>query len=88
MVQAEEKGEEEGGETGPFPLGLAAVFPTVCGEWLPSGVLNVTRPDREELAICVSEKGRDELRITLQSLGAHRVSAQLTQCFAGLKAVL
>lgn len=49
----------------PSPLGLAALFPTVCGEWLPSGVLNVTCPDREELAIGVSEREWDELRNTL-----------------------
>lgn len=51
MQAEEEKGEEEASEAVPISsLGLAALFPStaICGEWPPSGVLNVTCPDREE----------------------------------------
>ena len=48
VVQAEAEGEEEA--VAHFSLGLAAVIPCtiICGEWPPSGVANVTCPDREK----------------------------------------
>ena len=47
----QEEDQEGSGRLSPIaPLGLLLFFPgtTIRGEWLPSGVRNVTCPDKEE----------------------------------------
>lgn len=48
--------EEKEKDWPPFGLTVVGQGTAICGEWSPSGVLNVTCLDRRELAISPSQK--------------------------------
>ena len=84
-------------KTGPLHLWFSCSWsrpPTICGEWSPSGVPNVTCPDRGELAIHLSQKrsrvgGAPNNPNSFSGLGGSgTVGAHLTPQFTRFKVVL